>query len=246
MKVFRKINLIFATLLLCFGCAITFAQENNSTQQKKKADSNKNQKNVFDASTATLEETQNWLKKTLAKYGRYTTRFASSFGNVDTYVSSIDDIKFKGCEMSYKRKSSRDLLGSTYSLDKDSILTRGSNAAFDTRNNPTNSYALVGKTKLNLTLIDTTTIYVSDIKDRNDMKDKKNLSAGLKDNKLFYVNFSSLANSDKDAIQTEASSFGTTLESYADKTNMTSFVVTDKEIANQVKTALMRLITLCQ
>lgn len=236
MKVSGKINLIFAVLLLCFGYTIAFTQQNDSTPQKKKAVSNKNQKNVFDAKTATLEETQAWLKKIFKKYGDYPFAYPRNYNPADASRSRIENVKFNGCEISYNRTSYTQSGSNGFNLVPDNLSgasSTGDEWSARKNNPPTWNYTLKGdKKKISLTNLNERGINVIDR------------------GKVFWVQISSgrdLSGSDaneKNAPNTAQNKKQSSAGSYKIKYDVIS--IPDKEIASQFKDALIRMITLCQ
>lgn len=232
MNAIKKLNTILSVILLCIGCVTVYGQQNQTNEQKKNQskDAQKNQADVFDASTATLEETQAWLKKTLVKFGRYT--FSDSNAS---FKGRVESVKFKGCELSYTRS-----LWTVKTAPSLNVFTSVSRESMNTNNtnNPFNDYSeVVSNSKINLAQMDADKISIID------------------KGKVFWVQVFSQTDSDKSAIEGETDSNRPPFEvrdkvppipklNY--KANAQPLIVTDKQVANQVKDALVRTITLCR
>lgn len=226
MNSFKKLNVRFSVILFCLSCTVVFGQQNQNDQKKqnqtnRQTDTQKKQADVFDASTATLEETQNWLKNTLVKYG--------TFGS-----SRVESIKFKGCEMSYKRSNWYN--GQSDFSDSNNAPPKERIAATDFRNSFPNYSESVNNKKVNLTQIDV---------DKTEIIEK---------GKIFSVWVYPRDNANKETLESEYTQKVAPSETRDNSptgssgyfVKNTGFVVTNKEVANQVKDALGRAITLCQ
>jgi hypothetical protein len=225
MKVFTKTNVILAAVMLGISCIITFAQTDQKNAQK-------NQPEVFDANNATLEEAQKWLQKTLVKYGRYT----ASFPNV-TFRGRVENVKFKGCEIFYERSLLTEHSSETLNTTVSSSSVKANMAATDFRSLFSRYSEVVSRTKINLTNLDA---------DKTIIVEKGN---------VVWVQVFSHADLNKNDFEVNVSSKRPPFESRDNvppvsnatyKLKVETFILNDKQIANQVKDVLARMITLCQ
>lgn len=255
MNSFKKLNVLLSVILFCLSCTVVFGQQNQKDEKKQnqtnpQKNAQKTQADVFDANTATLEESQKWLKNTLVMYGSFTTVYDSGNGNRNAITSRVENVKFNGCEMTYTRVSKHDPLASTgintAYVGRDN-LNRGENISpFNNSNDLFTSSRIVSKAKINLANLNFNNITINDLADVRTstffVADEKNPG------KIFWMKLPLREDTGKDAFKGNVDLYGGT--SYFSTFNINKIggrvIIGDKQIANQARDAFVRAITLCQ